>query len=222
MLSLEEIIYPVEQPVELPALAWLDDGTPWNPNTGEVYTQADLDALGVQAPKLALPCVDDRDSLNWALDRRQAIEASRDAIKRRKLIVIQNMDKQIRDKDSHLSWWSRNFSAQVYAFARTLLTGKKKSVTVDFGTVAFRETKGTNKIKDMDAAVAWMRVHRPDLIKVTESVTVTDVLAVKTKLLDGMSNATASEVRRRRIARFMESTGPGENKSIDTGFGPNE
>jgi hypothetical protein len=85
-----------------------------------------------------------------------------------------------------------------------MLSGKSRTVQFEQGKVSFRSTQGRNEILDMPQAVAWMWRHKKELVRVVETVTVTDVLKVL---------ATTNEDR----PGWLRSTGPGESITINTG-----
>lgn len=171
------------------------DGEGWlyDVETGEVLGLSELpDDFEVNCHQAA-----DR-----ALEIRSRIEAQVVAVKARRDALNRQLDALERAQESRLKWWDWRFGQQLAAFARSLLSGKSKTARFTWGSVAFRATKGTNRITDMDAAVEWVRRRDPEMVKVVETTTVTAVLALS----------------QGKPLPFLESTGPGEAVTISTGI----
>jgi hypothetical protein len=133
-----------------------------------------------------------------ALAVRLNIEANLLAAQARTKAILANCKALEAVEQRRLGWWEWIFGAAVRKFARTQLKGDCKTAKFAHGQVQYRSTRGTHTIVSMDEAVGWMRARRPVRVRVEESVTVTDVLAVAAELneqLPGWIKATAPEER---------------------------
>lgn len=175
------------------------DGWLYDVDSGEVLGLPDL------ADGYAVDCVQAADA---ALEIRSRLEARLASLRLRKAALIANIEGLEAEQRRRLAWWDWRFAAGLIAFARSRL-GKGRSAKFFHGAVTFRATKGTNKITDMDAAVAWMRARDPECVQVVETVMVSDVLAALAR--NGESRPA-----------WLQSSGPGESITISTGIAREE
>jgi phage host-nuclease inhibitor protein Gam len=204
-----------------PAIEWMEDGTPFNPETGEVYSIEELQALGAMPTAQILPSITSRTVAEEVLEIRQKIESKIDGIQKRKAIVIANFDKQIKQQQTRLNWWDFRFKDQLIELTKQLLGGgKKKNYTYDFGTVSSRTSNGTNTITDMNLAVEYMKRIDKTKVKVVESVTVTDLIKTREELenLCIEKDIKPIDITKIDFEEFVESSGPRTNWSIKTGY----
>lgn len=156
------------------------DGYVVDGNTGEV--------LGLAASDTPLSfAVRDRASADWVLAKLADCQAQVLAINARERMLLANLDRQRKAQLARLDWLHRRFDAELEAFARAELEGKRtKTLTLDHGRIAFRTARGRNVITDMARAVAWMRAEGyAGKVKVQEKVDVMDVLtAITTRTFD--------------------------------------
>ncbi|MEK9735789.1 MAG: hypothetical protein VW239_00535 [Candidatus Nanopelagicales bacterium] len=169
------------------------DGWLYDVDSGEVLGIPDL------PDEFAVDCVQAADA---ALEIRARLEARLAALRMRKAALIANIESLEADQRRRLAWWDWRFGHGLVEFARSML-GRGKTAKFVHGSVSFRATKGTNRIIDMESAVAWMRDVDPERVRVVESVLVSDVLATR---------------REGDVLPWLESTGPGESVTISTGI----
>lgn len=192
-----------ELTVNFRSIAWTDE-TPYYVDTGEVISPEEYDEVA-RMPAVAAMSVKDMSDLSEILERRQDIESKIDAMERRRDIYVAHCNKMIGKERRKLDWWQRLYAPQVISFAKQWLAGgKDRTLTTPFGSVAFRNTRGKNKIANMTDAVEYVRNIDPSKIRVVESVTITTLK----ELVEVPGNLP-----------FMRSTGPGESATIDTGYG---
>lgn len=146
-----------------------------------------------------------RDSVEWVLKKIGDCESKIDASERRLKVLKSNLEKQIKREKGRLEFLHMRFDADLIEFAKKDLEGRKgKTCQLDQGKIAFRTTNGTNKIRDMDRAVAWARKNgHENAVKVEESITVTAVMAIV-----GEGEIPPD------VAVFLESTEPRESVTI--------
>jgi len=121
--------------------------------------------------------VDSLEAAEWVLERVAGREGNILALKARKQAVVANFDAMIADEERKLAGLHWRFDGELFAWAGSVIEGQKvRSLKTAFGVIGFRATKGTHKILDQIAAVAWAKRVEPSIVKVVESVNVTDVL----------------------------------------------
>ena len=178
------------------------DGFLYDVDTGEVLGRADLDDRFE---------IRDDDAAEWVLELRSKLEGDVIAIDAR-LKALGEMLRTLRaEKMRRLSWWDYRFSSRLTGYARTKLKGKGRTAVFAWGKVAFRASKGTNTIINMERAVAWMRTWAPERVKVVESVSVKDALASLELAKDATGEAP-------EVADWLVSSGPQESVTVTTGI----
>lgn len=190
MMSTAELVLaptPLERQTAVDGEGWLYDV-----ETGEVLVFAGA----------AVDLVDTREKADAVLETRARIEGQILAVQARRQAVLTQLDRLEQAQRRRLDWWERRWGSLLADFARSLLTGKSRSVDFTFGRVSFRATRGSHRITNMDAAVEWVRRRDPELVKVVETTTVTAVVS----LAQG------------KPLPFLESTAPGESVSVTTGI----
>lgn len=179
------------------------DGYIFDVQTGEILGRAD-------EPERFT--VNSEDAANWVLELRSGIEGGILGLKARKAAMVAKMDAMIAGETRKLSWWEYRFGGELTAFAKRMLAGgKSKTARFNWGSVAFRATKGTNIILDQPKAIEYVEAYAPELVKVAKSVTVESVMKAK-----GVAEHTLGEKQEGDLP-FMASSGPGENVTISTG-----
>jgi hypothetical protein len=134
--------------------------------------------------------VDSNEAADWVLGKMVEKQA--------RLAALQ---KAVERETKQLESLHKRFDEELEHFAKQKLEGlKERSLHLSFGALSFRASKGTNKITDMDAAVCWADEHRPEIVKVSRSVGVSDLLV--------------EAERAGQALPFIDSTGPKENFSI--------
>lgn len=199
-----ELAPPPSYPVE-----FLDDGTPYNPETGEVY---ETSKPGIQA-RVVWPTISTREEADEALEKRAKIEADMAALVARRKALCANIDAQLKALTERLNWWDVRYWSGVVAIARTLLKGKSKTAVLDFGKVSFKVGKPSSTIIDMDQAIKFVEDWQPDLVKVTKSVTLTVVNAALAKAREACGLEEFDRLP------FVVTSDPGETVTIKTGIG---
>ncbi len=158
--------------------------------------------------------IDSAEKAEWALELRSRIEADILALEARKVALLTQLKALEDQQRRRLNWWDWRFRGQLVAFARSLLAGgKSKTARFAWGSVAFRTTPGTHSIINMDEAVAWMKVFAPERVrrKVTESVTIRDVVEVRDRLMEETGDA--------EHLGWLKQSERAEKITIDTGIG---
>ncbi len=151
--------------------------------------------------------IDSTDRADAALELRSQIEGGIAGDRARLEAVTAMLQARIAQQERRLKWWDWRYAGQLEQFARRQLQGRKERTWRGmWGQVAFRRSPGRNRITDMPSAVAWMRERQPELIRVAETVTSTDVL----QILGGAGEAT-------KWVEWFEMATPGETVTITTG-----
>jgi hypothetical protein len=148
---------------------------------------------------------------DFVLEIRSRIEAEIVAVDARLKALAAQLHAIRQQAIRKLSWWEWRFAPSLVVFARSILTGKSRTARFAWGSVSFRSTRGANQILDMDAAVQWMRTFAPEKVKVKETVTVTDVLAVRAALARELGETEEH-------LPWLKSEAPAENVTISTGI----
>ncbi|MDQ3224469.1 MAG: hypothetical protein M3Q75_13500 [Gemmatimonadota bacterium] len=171
---------------------------------------------------------DTPEGCDWVLSKMAEQDGHIMAIRCRRMILNQNLDQQERDRQKKSDWYLVRFGPDLERVAREQLAGKKsKTLTLDHGRISFRQSKGTNRITDMDKAVKWADWHAEQIITVKKSVTATDLAAEVTRHLEVVDREAElypheSEAdpakEREEVAAFLESSGPRESVTITTGI----
>lgn len=153
---------------------------------------------------------DTRDKVDWVLA--QILDRETDALSvLTKLETITRNLQRVRSKLlGDADWLRTRYHVDIERVARDELAKSKKpgkTLVLTHGTISFRNSSGTNAVKDMDSALEWMEQYAPDLIKVTRSVTATNA-----------RTAIDNAKREGKIAvdpRWIDSTGPRESMTIE-------
>lgn len=201
------IIFPLE---------WMEDGTPFNPETGEIYDPTDQAVIDYtlahnDADTIKAFRVDSVESAEWALQKRGDVEAEIVALEAQREAITRNINNLINQRRRRLAWWDWRFLDDLVTFARSQL---KKTKTAQFvhGKVSFRSSKGSRAILFDDQALAFVRRWAPDKIKVVESVNLTAIDAA----IKAANEATESTDY--DAPPFVASTGPKETVTVETGL----
>lgn len=177
------------------------DGVTYDMETGEV----------VEEKEPFIP--DTQDKVEWLLERMQKMDADLAALAARRTAVLENIESMRKEVSNRRAGLEYAYRPALEKFARAALEsagGKSKTWKCPFAKISFRATKGTNKIVDMEAAVAWATAHNAqEIVKVVSSVNVTDLITY----LDGCPDKEREEGR----AILLESSPPGESVTIKTG-----
>lgn len=158
-----------------------------------------------------------RKEIERIFERMASADAEMLACAARLRMVQENIGKQQKKAAQKREWLEGYYGEAITNYAREALVaagGKSKTLTLDHGKVSFRATKGTNTITDMEKAVEWAKRNLPEVVRVKEDVLVS-------ALLDGIHEKNASVDAQFMVEPtalpFIESTGPRESVSIETG-----
>jgi hypothetical protein len=112
---------------------------------------------------------------------------------------------------SRAEWERRRWGSQLEAFARKQLGGgKRKTLNLAHGSVAFRKTQGRTTLTNMAEAVAWAEENHPEIVRVAKSVTATAARkAVEEDLKSGFLDEEPL---------WIEIAPPGDSCRIETGI----
>lgn len=173
--------------------------------TGEVIGLAIEMAHDLSEPQRFY--IDSRNAAEWVMQRMFDEDAKLKSVNDQRAVINARLDKMANERSRRLEWIHRRFDAELADFAAQDLAdtnSRLKTWRCAWGEVAFRVNKGTNKITDMLAAVAWALRVEPKIVKITQSVNVTDVLP----LLDDGEKAD-----------WLQRTPGGEHATVKTGMG---
>jgi hypothetical protein len=160
--------------------------------------------------------IDTTEKADWALDKRSEIEADLLAIRARKRALLENLTRLERTIEARLTWWDFRFRAEVIAFAREAIRSiKGKTLRLTYGSIAFRTSRGTNSIFDMEQAVAFVAKFAPEHVKRVETVNVKGIM----EAARSYKEATEEDAS---LGAFLASTGSSESVVIKTGVGDDE
>lgn len=112
--------------------------------------------------------------LNNAESRLQASRMQYDS-------VLEHCRKLVAKEEARVEWMKRRYEADARAIAYAQLPRKKdgsfasKTVTMPWGTIAFRDVKPTVRIVNDTTALAWAEANMPEAVKVKKSVLVSPV-----------------------------------------------
>lgn len=153
--------------------------------TGEVHGIMGHDKLGTDCFSEAVGQTDDqivyqerfevnsREAAEWVLDKMADADAAAIAIKARKAAFLENIDKQMNAVVNRHRYLVGRFQPDLQAWAeRELAITKRKSITLDNGTLKFSACGGGIKVLDEEAALEWARDFAATAIKKTETVLV--------------------------------------------------
>lgn len=170
---------------------------------GWLYDVETGEVLGLAATRASeVETIDSTERADEVLEIRSRVEARIVALQARRAALNRQLDALEKAERDRLAWWDWRYRDLLVEFARGLLRkAKGRTIRFAFGSVAFRSSKGTNQITNMEAAVEWVKRRDPELVKVVETVSVTAVLS----LSEG------------RELPFIQSSGPRETATIETG-----
>jgi hypothetical protein len=126
------------------------DGMKWDGETGECLGPVDS-AFEIR----------DEASFEWVMEQVQKLEFE---IKRREQIEA-NAKVGVQQAKARLGSFLYRFSGELENYARENLPSGKKSLSCQYGKVAFRATKPTWEVVDEDAAVRWAANNCPTAVK---------------------------------------------------------
>lgn len=199
-------------------IAYLEDGTPYEVETGEILDPQNPDvqlAMDANPPPQAIADrfeVQDEDGAEWVLERLSEIDATLAALEARKAAVVRQMEAIIKEARRRRDWWHVRFAGSLIDFARSTL-GKTQTRRFTHGTISFRKAKGRREILLPDEAAAFVERWRPSLIRrAVLPVRLSDIdAAIETAVLE-----TEDEGYRRPAFLLIE--GEKTNTKIDTGI----
>jgi hypothetical protein len=108
-------------------------------------------------------------------------------------------------------WLRRRFGPELEAWARPRLQGRRRTLALAYGAIAFRKQPARLKVLDQAAAVRWAEASRPELVRITKSVSAPQVAAA---LQEDLKLGFTDE-----LPDWLEVTEPGESVRIETGLG---
>lgn len=113
--------------------------------------------------------VTDQASAAWVTDKIIGWRAEIDRIKAA-------MAAEVRKRESMIDYFLRHYEQELEAFARSQLTGDRKSTMLANGIkLSFRRIAPKLEVRDEDAFLDWAKAWLPEAVKVTESVAKTTV-----------------------------------------------
>ena len=173
------------------------DGYIVNEETGEIIGCATLEHNWVPKTKK---------DMEFILENMSTLDAQKTANDLRIKAIQESLEAQNRKLEAQRKFWEWKFGNDLINYAKEqLANSKSRTYQFDYGKVSFRTSKGTNKITDMDKAVAWAKKHFPDIVIVEERVNVTDILEKTEHVIEDNID-------------FIDSTGPQEKITISTGI----
>lgn len=190
-------------------IAYLDDGTPYDPETGEILERTEETSAAIVPFK-----IDTDDGADWALEKRASVEGEILALESERDRINRNIDRLVLMRRRRLDWWNFRFENELVSYARRkLATIKGKTVLFIHGKVSFRSSKGSRSIIDQSAADAFVQRWAPSRIKVK-------VLPVNLTDIEAAAKAANEATESNEYDRlpFVVGTGPQEKATIDTGL----
>jgi phage host-nuclease inhibitor protein Gam len=197
------------------------DGALYDEITGDVFgidlenvIAPDGSIVGVAAEVLAQFKLDqadivDRENAERALEIRGQIESRINGHVARLKAITANIEAQIRNERSKISWWNWIYEAKLIGYARRCLKGKTKTAQFDYGKVSFRDVPASTQIIDMAAAVDWALKWEPEAVKVKQWTGIRAVLAAKDRV--------ETEIGEPMILPFIVTGERRESVTIKTG-----
>lgn len=203
-------------------IAYLDDGTPFDDQTGEILdpsSPAVILAMEASPPPAAVSIrfeVTDDDGAEWALEKLQDIDGELAYLEAKKAAVVANIDALIRVRERRRQWWFLRFAGSMAEHAKRRLAetrAKGKTYQLQNGKVSFRESAGRREILLADEAAAFVDRWRPDLIRRT-------VLPVRLSDIDAAIKAAVEETDDPVYLRpsFLLVEGKKTSTKIETGI----
>ncbi len=135
--------------------------------------------------------IDSEDTAEWVLERRSKLEADIAGLEAREAAIVGNIRAQIAEKRRRLAYLDFRFRPSLIEWARNRLAGgKKKTLQLTHGRIAFRMGRESHRIIDMEAAVQWAKDWDAiSAIKVVESIGVRDVQNIREMIVESMGVA---------------------------------
>lgn len=149
-------------------IAFLDDGTPYYVDDGEVLTIDDAFRAGAQyLPPVQQP-ITSEDEAEDLLARRADLEAQVRAERAKFEAIEKRHERRLLNLERRIDWWERNHLPALGHFARRNFKGKSRTLTLLNGRVSIRATPGRYRIVDPTAALEYVREHAPHLVRTRE------------------------------------------------------
>lgn len=167
--------------------------------------------------------IDSESAAEWVLEKRQDEEARIVALKAKREAILANLDREIRHHEGRVKALDYRFGPELEAFARTRLSGKRRTWTCPYGSVAFRKQAAKWRWADggKERAIEWARQHKATAIK-SEVREWVEFDAIKS-VIDGHDLTTGDLYNEdavewiRDLARVVEFVPEGEKVTISTG-----
>lgn len=206
---------PDEEPPPLPEFdraTLIVDGLVVDAATGEV--------LGLEDDRPDAPwTINSVENAQWAGRKLAEADGALVGIQAQRVAVLHRLAVQENAARRHREWLGRRFGAGLETFARKLLAAAgwaRKTADFTFVTVSFRETKGTTWLTD--EARAWELADIVLPARAKRKICVTDFAAVVTELKRRVEAGDEfAEPMLAEALALVESSGPGETVTIDTG-----
>ena len=157
------------------------------------------DIIEVETPRPQF-VIDDLASAEWALEKMQEAAAHRAGLVARREALLSNINGMIADYDRRIDHLDHRFVPELENFARTQTSDKVRSFKTVFGTLQFRKTSGSPKVREgaLEQAISWcFETGHEDAVKTVQSVLATPLKGVELP------------------EELFEITPPGENFNID-------
>lgn len=169
--------------------------------------------------------IDSEDKAEWAMHKRMDAVREVESLKAKRRAILDNLDRQIRQAEGRVRALDYRFGEDLTAFARTRLSGKRRSWACPYGTVAFRRTKARWTWSDApdakERAVRWAYEHFNELAESEGLVRVTvsqaPMLAAITEKLECLEEQGAGEEIKQASWAFLSFVPEGETVKIETG-----
>lgn len=120
----------------------------------------------------------DADGVDFVLSLLANDEAELLALERREQAVLENirsMKRKIEQRRDGRERWYRGAIEEVAREYLRVTGGKSKTLTVPHGKVSFRMGRESVDLVDEEAAIAWAKANKPELVHVKESVLKTEL-----------------------------------------------
>lgn len=171
--------------------------------------------------------IDSESAAEWVLEKRQDEESRIVALKAKREAILANLGREIKHHEGRVRALDYRFAAELEAFARTRLSGKRRTWTCPYGSVAFRHTKARWTWSDApdakERAVRWAKENwTPELIAkqgiVRTRLEEVPVLDAITRMVETLEKSPGGwdEVRQATWT-FLSYVPEGETVKIETG-----
>lgn len=113
--------------------------------------------------------------------RLMAAESSVQSKRRELDAIIENCNRMVAQEQRRVEWLKSKYAANALALVKEVLPRKAdgeyrvKTFTCPWGQVALRTTRGKVTVSNPDAAIAWCEANRPEAVKVSKSVLVSNL-----------------------------------------------